>query len=142
MPVLDIQILLKKFFWLISVSFLNSLIFLYMIMPAKLPDFIENRLFLILYFVCAKNLGLKIFLSHDSKCATSDIIVHREIHIYKNGCFYSFSVNIILQPRSFRIWFKSFWTQRYVHNICKLVTNNRRFCLQFLFYRNTHIDTR
>ena len=52
-----------------------------MIMPAKLPDFIENRLFVILYFVCAKKLGLKIFLSHDSKCATSDIIVHREIHI-------------------------------------------------------------
>ena len=64
-----------------------------MIMPTKLPDFIVNRLFLILYFVCAKKLGLKIFLSHDSKCATSDIIVHREIHIHKNGCFYSFSVN-------------------------------------------------
>ena len=96
-------------------------------MPTKLPDFIVNRLFLILYFVCAKKLGLKIFLSHDSKCATSDIIVHREIHIHKNGCFYSFSVNIILQPRSFRIWFKSFWTQRYDYNICKLVTNNRRF---------------
>ena len=111
-------------------------------MPTKLPDFIVNRLFLILYFVCAKKLGLKIFLSHDSKCATFDIIVHREIHIHKNGCFYSFSVNIILQPRSFRIWFKSFWTQRYDHNICKLVTNNRRFCLKFLFYRNTHIDTR
>ena len=111
-------------------------------MPTKLPDFIVNRLFLILYFVCAKKLGLKIFLSHDSKCATSDIIVHREIHIHKNGCFYSFSVNIILQPRSFRIWFKSFWTQRYDYNICKLVTNNRRFCLKFLFYRNTHIDTR
>ena len=62
-------------------------------MPTKLPDFIENRLFLVLYFVCAKKLGLKIFLSHDSKCATSDIIVHREIHIHKNGCFYSFSVN-------------------------------------------------
>ena len=77
-------------------------------MPTKLPDFIENRLFLNLYFVCAKKLGLKIILSHDSKCATSDIIVHREIHtlsIHKNGCFYSFSVNIILQPRSFRIWF-------------------------------------
>ena len=109
-------------------------------MPTKLPDFIENRLFLILYFVCAKKLGLKIFLSHDSKCATSDIIVHREIHIHKNGCFYLFSVNIILQTRSFRSWFKSFWTQRYVHNICKLETNNRRFCLKFLFYRNTHID--
>ena len=112
-------------------------------MPTKLPDFIVNRLFLILYFVCAKKkLGLKIFLSHDSKCATSDIIVHREIHIHKNGCFYSLSVNIILQPRSFRIWFKSFLTQRYDYNICKLVTNNRRFCLKFLFYRNTHIDTR
>ena len=36
-----------------------------MIMPTKLPDFIVNRLFLILYFVCAKKLGLKIFLSHD-----------------------------------------------------------------------------
>ena len=64
-----------------------------MIMPTKLPDFIVNRLFLILYFVCAKKLGLKIFLSHDSKWATSDIIVHREIHIHKNGCFYSFSVS-------------------------------------------------
>ena len=62
-----------------------------MIMPTKLPDFIVNRLFLILYFVCAKKLGLKIFQSYDSKCATSDIIVHREIHIHKNGCFYSLS---------------------------------------------------
>ena len=52
-----------------------------MIMPTKLPDFIVNRLFLILYFVCAKKLGLKIFLSHDSKCATSDIIVHRDLFI-------------------------------------------------------------
>ena len=65
-------------------------------MPTKLPDFIENRLFLILYFVCTKKLGLKIILSYDSKCATSDIIVHWEIHIHKNGCFHSFSVNIIL----------------------------------------------
>ena len=56
-----------------------------MIMPTKLPDFIVNRLFLILYFVCAKKLGLKIFLSHDSKCATSDIIVHREIHIHNQS---------------------------------------------------------
>ena len=54
-----------------------------MIMPTKLPDFIVNRLFLILYFVCAKKLGLKIFQSHDFKYATSDIIVHREIHIHK-----------------------------------------------------------
>ena len=65
-------------------------------MPTKLPDFIENRLFLILYFVCAKKLGLKIILSYDSKCATSDIIVHWEIHIHKNGCFHSFSAG----PRS------------------------------------------
>ena len=70
-------------------------------MPTKLPDFIENRLFRILSFVCAKKLGLKIILSHDSKCATSDIIVHQEIHRHKNGCFHSFSVNIILQLRSF-----------------------------------------
>ena len=56
-------------------------------MPTKLPDFIENRLFLILYFVCAKKLGLKIILSHDSKCATSDIIGHREIHIHKMAAF-------------------------------------------------------
>lgn len=52
-------------------------------MPTKLPDFIENRLFLILYFVCAKKLGLKIILSHDSKCATSDIIIPWETHIHK-----------------------------------------------------------
>ena len=111
----------KKFFfgwfWLV----LKYFIFLYLIMPTKLPDFIEKCLFLILYFVCAKKLGLKITLSHDFKCATSDIIVHREIHIHKNGCFHSFSVNLILQSRSFRIWFKSFWTQRYANNICKLV---------------------
>ena len=55
-----------------------------MIMPTKLPDFIVNR-FLILYFVCAKKHGLKIFLSHDSKCWTSDIIVHREIHIHNQS---------------------------------------------------------
>ena len=54
-------------------------------MPTKLADFIENRLFLILYFVCSKKLGLKIILSHDSKCATSDIIVHREIHIHNQS---------------------------------------------------------
>ena len=45
-------------------------------MPTKLPDFIENRLFLILYFVCAKELGVNIILSYDSKCTTSEIIVH------------------------------------------------------------------
>ena len=56
-------------------------------MPTKLPDFIENRLFLILDFVCAKKLGPKIILSHDSKCATSDIIVHREIYIHKMAAF-------------------------------------------------------
>ena len=56
-------------------------------MPTKLPDFIENRLVLILYFVCARKLGLKIILSHGSKCASSDIIIHRAIHIHKMAAF-------------------------------------------------------